>query len=264
MRNYPGPWTVHLLCELNIRLLYGLTLRVPMRAGHAPSRQSTRASYFHEDVRPRGEKAPKRCRPTLAGDAKCCCRLSLLILVLVRGFPPLPGPHLRQHHSRCCRCGFHTTAPSHMRAPHLFSGTALVRGARRPRGHRGGGRSRCCSASSAPAGATAAPEQRPQPPQRAHGGRSSADDHEIAAGLAVTTREPIGLIKQALRNDGHAVLGTDSLVHLRGTGVQWTPADHLCVAGQAVCRQVPGTTWMLSGKIHAVEQGAASRMRLLN
>ena len=44
------------------------------------------------------------------------------------------------------------------------------------------------------------------------------------------------------------------LVHLRGTGVQWNPADHLCMAGQVLCQQVPGGTWTLSGEIHAVEQ----------
>jgi hypothetical protein len=86
---------------------------------------------------------------------------------------------------------------------------------------------------------------------QAHGDRASAA--EIAARLAVTTGQSTGLIKQALLDDRRAVLGiTDSLVHLRGTGVQWNPADHLCVAG--VCRQAPGTTWMLSGEIHAVEQ----------
>jgi hypothetical protein len=87
---------------------------------------------------------------------------------------------------------------------------------------------------------------------QSHGDRTSAD--EIAARLAHTTGQPPGLIKQALLDDRRAVLGTDSLVYLRGTGVQWNPADHLCVAGQVVCRQARGTTWMLSGEIHAVEQ----------
>lgn len=87
---------------------------------------------------------------------------------------------------------------------------------------------------------------------QAHNDRASAD--EIAARLAVTTGQPASMVKQALLGDGRAVLGTDSLVHLRGKGVQWTPADHLCVAGQIVGRQAPGTNWMLSGKIYAVEQ----------
>jgi hypothetical protein len=78
---------------------------------------------------------------------------------------------------------------------------------------------------------------------------------EIAARLAIATGRPEKLIAQALLNDGCAVLGTAGrLVHLRGTGVQWNPADHLCVAGQVLCREVPGDLWTLSGEIHAVER----------
>jgi hypothetical protein len=92
---------------------------------------------------------------------------------------------------------------------------------------------------------------------QAHSDRASAA--EIVDRLAVITRKRVDLIKQVLLDDRHAVLGTDRLVHLRGTGVQWNPADHLCVAGQVVCRQAPGTRWMLSGEIHAVEQVRQAR-----
>ncbi len=78
---------------------------------------------------------------------------------------------------------------------------------------------------------------------------------EIAARLAVATGRPSGPIAQMLLNDRRAVLGiTDMLVHPRGNGVQWNPADHLCMAGQVLCRQAPGGTWTLSGEIHAIEQ----------
>lgn len=88
---------------------------------------------------------------------------------------------------------------------------------------------------------------------QAHGNRALAA--EVAARLAVSTGQPMCLIEQTLLDDSHAVLGTDNkLVYLRGTGVQWNPADHLCVAGQVVCRQARGTTWTLSGEIHAIEQ----------
>lgn len=67
-----------------------------------------------------------------------------------------------------------------------------------------------------------------------------------------------GLIAQALLDDKRAVLGmTDRLVHLRGSGVQWNPADHLCMAGQVLCREAPGDAWTLSGEIHAIEQHQA-------
>jgi hypothetical protein len=50
------------------------------------------------------------------------------------------------------------------------------------------------------------------------------------------------------------VLGiAGKLVHLRGAGVQWNPADHLCVAAQVLCAETAGDTWTLSGDIHAVE-----------
>ena len=78
---------------------------------------------------------------------------------------------------------------------------------------------------------------------------------QIAARLAIATGQPTGLIAQALLDDKRAVLGmTDRLVHLRGTGVQWNPADHLCMAGQILCRDALGDTWTLSGEIHAIEQ----------
>ena len=88
---------------------------------------------------------------------------------------------------------------------------------------------------------------------QAHGNQRTVT--EIATRLAAATGRPAGMIAQTLLNDGRAVLGvTDTLVHLRGTGVQWNPADHLCMAGQVLCRQVPGGTWTLSAQIHAVEQ----------
>lgn len=78
---------------------------------------------------------------------------------------------------------------------------------------------------------------------------------EIASRPAGATGRPAGSIAQTLLDDGRAVLGiTDMLVHLRGTGMQWNPADHLYMAGQVLGRQGPGGTWTLSGEIHAVEQ----------
>jgi hypothetical protein len=78
---------------------------------------------------------------------------------------------------------------------------------------------------------------------------------EIAALLAVDTGQSAGWIERVLLDDTHAVLGiADRLVYLRAPRVQWNPADHLCVAGQVLCREAPGDRWTLSGEIHAVEQ----------
>jgi hypothetical protein len=88
---------------------------------------------------------------------------------------------------------------------------------------------------------------------QAHGNHGMAT--EIAARLAGATGRPAGPIAQTLLNDRRAVLGTtDMLVRLRGNGVQWNPADHLCMAGQVLCRQAFDGTWTLSGEIHAIEQ----------
>jgi len=87
---------------------------------------------------------------------------------------------------------------------------------------------------------------------QAHGDRAGAG--EIATRVAVGTGWPPGMITQMLTDDRRAVLGiTGKLVHLRGAGVQWNPADHLCMAGQVLCAATAEDTWTLSGNIHAVE-----------
>jgi hypothetical protein len=84
--------------------------------------------------------------------------------------------------------------------------------------------------------------------------RDPATVTEIAARLAIATGQSAGWIEQALLDDSRAVLGTsDRLVYLRGTRVQWNPSDHLCMAGQVLCREAPAYTWTLSGEIHAIE-----------
>jgi hypothetical protein len=88
---------------------------------------------------------------------------------------------------------------------------------------------------------------------QAHGDRVTIP--EAAVRLAGATGQPTSLIARAPLDDRRAVLGiTSRLVHLRGTGVQWNPSDHLCTAGQLLCRPAPGAAWALSGEIHAVEQ----------
>lgn len=73
---------------------------------------------------------------------------------------------------------------------------------------------------------------------QAHGNHGAVA--EIAARLTVATGRSADVIAQTLLNDRRAFLGiTDMLVHLRGTGVQWNPADHLCMAGQVLCRSSP-------------------------
>jgi hypothetical protein len=78
---------------------------------------------------------------------------------------------------------------------------------------------------------------------------------KAAARIAAFTGEQHGLITRLLFDSTRTVLGTaGTLVHLRGEGVQWNPADHLCVAGQLLIKQAAGNAWTLSGSIHAVDQ----------
>lgn len=86
---------------------------------------------------------------------------------------------------------------------------------------------------------------------QSHNDLGSVD--EVAARLARITGRRGDLIKELLLERGHAGLGADRLVHLRGLGLQWNPADHLLMAAQVVCRPAPGPTWTLAGEIHAVE-----------
>ena len=58
-----------------------------------------------------------------------------------------------------------------------------------------------------------------------------------------------------------AVLGArPHLVHTRGQGVQWNPADERCVAGQLMRR--PGERWGLSGEIYEVSPARPSARKM--
>lgn len=88
------------------------------------------------------------------------------------------------------------------------------------------------------------------------GSDSAGQAAKAAARIAAATGEQPGLITRLLSGSMRAVLGTAGpLVHLRGEGVQWNPADHLCVAGQLLINHAAGNVWTLSGAIHAVDQG---------
>ena len=39
------------------------------------------------------------------------------------------------------------------------------------------------------------------------------------------------------------------LVHLRGTGIQWNPADDLCVAGELLAAEPVDERWAIKGEI---------------
>ena len=81
--------------------------------------------------------------------------------------------------------------------------------------------------------------------------------------MAANVGEQPKAITQMLADDRNAVLGVPRrLLYLRGTGVQWMPGDHMCMAGQVLCEAATADTWTLSGEILALEprpQAARSR-----
>lgn len=73
---------------------------------------------------------------------------------------------------------------------------------------------------------------------------------ELSAMLARRIPAPQDELRRLLVDDDQAVLGTSaSLLHQRGGGVQWSPDDHLLVAGQLVFETNGAPPWRLSGRV---------------
>lgn len=65
-----------------------------------------------------------------------------------------------------------------------------------------------------------------------------ADEEEITRGLLGIRQPPLGMVPR--------------LVHARGSGVAWAPADEHCVAGELLLQPPGADTWTLSGEIHEI------------
>jgi hypothetical protein len=74
---------------------------------------------------------------------------------------------------------------------------------------------------------------------------------DVAQRLARTLPADEEEIQHELLGRRPPVLGAvRRLVHARGSGVAWAPADEYCVAGQLLLEPPVGDTWTLSGQIH--------------
>jgi hypothetical protein len=62
--------------------------------------------------------------------------------------------------------------------------------------------------------------------------QSASLPHEVGERLATRLLLDRKDVDAALADAEGAVLGPRNLIHLRATGVQWNPADDLCVAGE--------------------------------
>jgi len=61
-------------------------------------------------------------------------------------------------------------------------------------------------------------------------------------------------IEALLLNQEKAVLGVvPRLLHVRDKGVQWAPADNLCVAGELLTEEPDASTWAIKGRIVEIE-----------
>jgi hypothetical protein len=86
---------------------------------------------------------------------------------------------------------------------------------------------------------------------QAHGDRAGAA--ELAERVARNCGGEAGEVQALLLDRERAVLGTvPRLLHLRGEGVAWAPADDLCLAGQLLLKHPGGDAWTLSGRVFEI------------
>ena len=78
-------------------------------------------------------------------------------------------------------------------------------------------------------------------------------DPEVVSRLSRQLDAEPSEVCHSLANSSLAVLGSWQLVRPRLRGVQWNPADHLCVAGQLTRQDAAGgPAWWLSGELLSV------------
>lgn len=76
---------------------------------------------------------------------------------------------------------------------------------------------------------------------------------ELAARVSRTLSVSPEAVEALLLNEDRAVLGAaPRLLHLRGDGVIWAPADDLCVAGELLIEPSNTTSWAIKGRVFEV------------
>lgn len=82
----------------------------------------------------------------------------------------------------------------------------------------------------------------------------TSDITELAARVARNLGAAPEDVHALLTSEQQAALGTQPrLLHRHGEGVQWAPADELCVAGELLAETSSASTWAIKGKIVEVE-----------
>ena len=71
----------------------------------------------------------------------------------------------------------------------------------------------------------------------------------VARIAAILPADPVE-IEELLLDQCQAVLGeVPRLVYLRDVGVQWNPADHMCVAGELLAAEPADECWAIRGEL---------------
>jgi hypothetical protein len=82
----------------------------------------------------------------------------------------------------------------------------------------------------------------------------TSDIAELAARVSRHVTAPPAEIEALLLCQRQAVLGAvPRLLHRRGNGVQWAPADDLCIAGELLAEPPTDAAWSIKGKIVELE-----------
>jgi hypothetical protein len=85
-----------------------------------------------------------------------------------------------------------------------------------------------------------------------------SDIAELAARVSRNVAASSAEIEALLLSQRQAVLdAVPRLLHRRGEGVQWAPADDLCVAGELLAEQSTDSAWSIKGKIVELEPARA-------
>ncbi len=83
-------------------------------------------------------------------------------------------------------------------------------------------------------------------------------DHSTVGELSARLESQLGasaeMLAAALQDRTRAVLGIkDRLLYTRARGVQWSPDDEHCLAGEVLIEPVSGGRWTLAGIAEAIE-----------
>jgi hypothetical protein len=79
------------------------------------------------------------------------------------------------------------------------------------------------------------------------------NQQEISRRISSVINQPVDIVSSYLSDNENAVLGARTLLYLRSKGIQWNPADHLCVLGELSFEKTTRSNIHLSGELFLLE-----------